>query len=192
MSAIPLQPKAIGETLAPLVPSWRNRLEAIVYKIPRNRAQGKIFGQKHAEALTGVLAKETILLSNSLATVTPNLVFVRRPETQSETVIGLNRISSIRRIQTSHPGLLVFAAAAFVLSAAAACSKEADDAPIPLAVLGSAFVIAYFVTRRAALAFVVDREGTETIQGSLPEAAALLHAVSKAQAQPRPSRQLTR
>jgi hypothetical protein len=134
---------------------------------------------QHADTIKSVLANEQILHHNSLATVTTNFVVVRRPERRKETIIGLTRLSSIRRIETTHPGLLVIASAGYLLAAAAYCSKQGDQAAVPMAALATLFVLAYFMTRRAAVAFVVDRDATETMHGSLSEAATLVKAIEK-------------
>jgi hypothetical protein len=136
----------------------------------------------HAEPVKAVLAGERILHQNSLATVTTNFIVVRRPEKRAEAIIGLSRVSCIKRIETTHPGLLVIAAAVYLLAAACAYSpKQGGQLSIPLAVLATLFVAAYFLTRRAAVAFVVDREATETMHGSLREASALVKAMERAQ-----------
>jgi hypothetical protein len=59
------------------------------------------------------------------------------------------------------------------------CSKEGGQAGAPLTVLGCLFILSYFLTRRARLAFVIDRESTETSHGSLPEASALMRTMTK-------------
>jgi hypothetical protein len=137
----------------------------------------------HAEPVKAVLAGERILHQNSLATVTTNFIVVRRPEKRAEAIIALSRISRIRRIETTHPGLLVIAAGIYLLAAACAYSKQGGQAGLPLGVVGTLFVIGYFLTRRAAVAFVVDREATETMHATLREAADLVRAMEQAQAQ---------
>jgi hypothetical protein len=146
----------------------------VAYRFPRSL--------DHAEPVKAVLAGESILHKNSLATVTNNFIVVRRPEKRAETIIGLPRISRIKRIETTHPGLLVIACAVYLLSAASVCSKQGGQAEIPLAIVGTIFVLGYFLSRRAAVAFVVDRDATETMHGSLSEAAALVAAMEQAQA----------
>lgn len=136
---------------------------------------------QHVEPVKIALEGEEILHDNSLATLTTNFIVVRRPERHRETIIGLSRLSSIRRIETTHPGLLVIASAGYLLAAAAYCSKQGSEAAIPLATLATLFVLGYFMTRRASVSFVVDREATETMQGSLSEAAELVKAMEKAQ-----------
>ena len=136
---------------------------------------------QHADLIKSVLADEQILHDNSLATVTTNFIVVRRPERRRETIIALPRLSRIRRIEISHPGLVVIASAIYLLAAAAYCSKEGgQQVAVTMAILGTLFVFGYFMTRRAAVAFVVDREPTETIHGSLREAAQLMKAMAKA------------
>ncbi len=140
----------------------------------------RLSGQDHFEPVKAVLAGERILHENSLATVTSNFIVVRRPEKHAETIIGLPRISRIRRVETTQPGLLVIASAGYLLAAACAYSKQGGQAGLPLAILGTIFVAAYFLTRRAAVEFVVDREITETMRGSMSEAAAVMKAMKKA------------
>lgn len=149
-------------------------------RIVRSPAPSRASAPNHAELVEIALASEQILHANSLATVTTNFIVVRRPQARAETIIGLLRISKVRHIETSHPGLLVIASGVYLLAAAAACSKQGDQAGLPLAVVGTIFVFAYFMTRRAAVAFLVGREATETAHGSLREAAALMKATAKA------------
>jgi hypothetical protein len=138
-------------------------------------------GIDHIEPVKAALVGERILHKNLLATLTTNFIVVRRPEKHAETIIGLPRISRIKRIEVSHPGLLVIASAVYLLSAACAYSKQGGQAGLPLAIVGTLFVLAYFLTRRAAVAFVVDSEATVTMYGSLSEAAKLVKAMKKAQ-----------
>ena len=151
--------------------------------IMRSDVAYRAYRLDHGEPVKTVLAGELILHQNSLATVTSNFIVVRRPEKRAEAVIGLPRISRIKRIETTHPGLLVIAAGLFLLATACACSKQGGQAGLPLGVLGTLFVFGYFLTRRAAVAFVVDREATETMHGSLHEASDLVRAMERAQAQ---------
>lgn len=136
--------------------------------------------EKDAELVEVALAREEILHSNSLATVTNNFIVVPRPERKAQTIIGLERISKIKHIETSHPGFLVIATGAYTLAAAAACSKQGNQAGIPMAGVGTLFVIAYFMTKRATVAFIVDREATETRAGRLKESSQLVRAMVKA------------
>lgn len=135
---------------------------------------------KEAELVDIALASEKILHSNSLATITTNFIVIPQPERKAQTIIGLRRISKIKRIETSHPGFLVIATGAYTLAAAAACSKQGDQAGIPLAGVGTLFVIAYFMTKRATVAFIVDREATETRPGRLKESSQVVRAMVKA------------
>lgn len=149
------------------------------FRILRDTATPKAPVTARAEPVAVALAKEEVLHTSALATITNNFILVNRREPGSETIIGLSRVSKLKRIELRYPGLLVVAAACFLLAAGANCSKEANQAGVPLAVLGAVFVISYFLTRRASVAFVVETEATETCQGSLPEAAAVIKTMAK-------------
>lgn len=129
------------------------------------------------------LSSEEILQSSLSAVVTADYVVVTNPNNQSHTVISLERLSEIRTIKTTYPGLLVIASGAFLIAAAAYCSKEGDGAALPSALIGLTFVVGYFVSQRASIAFVVNAESTETLSGNLRTAGALVRAVETARAQ---------
>ena len=121
------------------------------------------------------------VIENPLATVTPQYVVIRDPIRQSHTIIALSQLSGLKRIRTTYPVLLVFSSGFFLISAAAFFSKEGSGAGIPLALLGGAFSLGYLLSRRASVSFAVDDSITETSNGSLSEAAALIAAVQAAQ-----------
>lgn len=121
-----------------------------------------------------------IVESNSLGTVMNHCVVLKTGGTQSETVISLSVVSSVKAIKTTYPGLLVVASSAFVIAAAAACSKQGGGAAGPSAFLGLLFVIAYWLSRRASVALTVGAEVTETVQASPSEASAFIAAVRSA------------
>lgn len=131
--------------------------------------------------ILAALSSEEILQSSLSAAVTAAFVMVTSPK-GAQIVISLERLTEIRRTKTTHPGLLVIASGAFLVAAAAYCSKEGDGAALPAALIGLVFVIAYFWSQKASIAFVVDGESTETVSGSLRDAAALLRAVEMARA----------
>lgn len=126
--------------------------------------------------ILAALSSEEILQSKLSAVVTAEFVMVMSPK-GVQIVISLDRLSEIKRIKTIFPGLLVLASGALLIAAAAYCSKEGDGAALPAALLGLSFVIAYFWSRRAVVAFIVDGESTETASGSLRDAEALVRAV---------------
>lgn len=132
--------------------------------------------------ILAALSSEEILQSSLSAVVTADYVIVTSTDRQSHTVISLERLSEIRTIKTTYPGLLVIASGALLVAAAAYCSKEGDGAALPSALIGLAFVIGYFLSQRASIAFVVDGEWTETVSGGLREAGALVRAVETARA----------
>jgi len=132
--------------------------------------------------ILAALSSDEILQSSLSAVVTADYVMITGPKGGSHILISLERLSEIRTIKTTYPGLLVIASGAFLIAAAAYCSKQGDGAALPAALIGLAFVIAYFWSQRACIAFVVDGESTETVSGSLREAAALVRAVKTARA----------
>ena len=126
------------------------------------------------------LCEGRVLESSLLATVTGECVVIRDAVRHSDTVIALSEISGLKRITTTHPALLVIAAALFLVSAAAFSSKQGSGAGVPSAVLGVACAIAYVLSRSASVAFVAGSASTETAFGSLAQAAALIAAVQAA------------
>ena len=133
-------------------------------------------------AILAALSSDEILQSSLSAVVTADYVVVTSLKGESHIVISLERLSEIRTIKTTYPGLLVIASGAFLVAAAAYCSKQGDGAALPAALIGLAFVISYFWSQRASIAFIVDGESTETASGSLRDAAALVRAVEAARA----------
>jgi hypothetical protein len=128
------------------------------------------------DALTG----EEILESNSLGTVTSQWVVVRPPESRSEIIISLSHISNVRTVRTTYPGLLVVAGAALLIAVAAAASKQGSGAALPIALFGALFLIAYWVSRKASVVFIVGTDTTHTPAAGLREAARFVAAVEKA------------
>ncbi len=135
-----------------------------------------------ANTITPALSGEQVLHSSSLATVTENCIVIPSPEGRSQTVISTYRVTKVKTIKTTFPGLLVVSSALFIMAAAAQFSRDGGGAAIPIGVLGGLSVLGYVVTRKGAVALVVDGETTETMQGSLSEAAALVVAIRSAQA----------
>lgn len=133
-----------------------------------------------ANTALDALAGEEILESNSLGTVMNHCVLLRANNTQSEAVISLDVVSSVKKIKTTYPGLLVIACSAFLIAAAAVTSKQGGGAAAPVALMGLLFVIAYWLSRKASVALVVGPDVTETIQGSVSEASAFVAAVRSA------------
>lgn len=133
-------------------------------------------------AILAALSSEEILQSRLSAVLTADYIVVTSPQGGSHVVISLERLSEIKTIKTTYPGLLVIASGAFLIAAAAFCSKQGDGAALPSALIGLAFVISYFCSRRASIVFVVDGESIETASGGLRDAAALVRAVEAARA----------
>lgn len=126
------------------------------------------------------LSEEQLLFENELASVTQHCVIVRTAEQQAHILLPLSRISSLKKVQTSRPAFLAIAAGLFLIAAAAQISKEGGGAAIPIALFGICSLVAYLVSRRAAVVFIVDKERTETPFGGLRQASALITSVQAA------------
>lgn len=128
------------------------------------------------------LSAESVLETNALATVMSNWIVVPDAEEHSQTILALSRLKDVKIVKFTYPGLLVIAAALFLLAAAAYCSHQGEGASIPMAIAGLLFVGGYLGTRRAAVAFSTTSspEITHTMQGSPGEAAELAQAVQLA------------
>jgi hypothetical protein len=133
-----------------------------------------------ANTIIGALADNVAQKSYLMTTVTTGCVVVRNPSAASETAISLSRLSEVQTVKTSYPALIVIASGLSVVAAAAFCSKEGDGAGIPTAFLSASFVAGYFLSRKAALKFIVDSEITQTAFGSLRAAGNLKKAVQTA------------
>lgn len=131
-----------------------------------------------ANTVLDALLGEQILESNSFGIVTRSWVLVKSAE--SEIVISLSRISTVKTIKTTYPGLLVIASAALLLAAAAVSSKQGTGAALPIALLGLLFAIGYLLSRKASVKFVIGAEAIQTMEGSLREAADFVAAIEKA------------
>ena len=130
-----------------------------------------------ANFLIDALSGEQIVESNSLATITESCVLIRGFTGRTQTLLSLSRLSDARVVKVTHPGLLVSSSALGLVSAAAFCSKQGDGAGPPLALVAAVFLIAYFVTRKAFVAFTLGREETYSKLGSISEAVALVEAL---------------
>jgi hypothetical protein len=126
------------------------------------------------------LSDEGISFENALASVTDHCVVVRTTEHQAHILLPLDRISSMKRIQTSRPAFLAIAGGLFLIALAAQISKDGDGAAIPIALFAVCSLIAYFVSRRSAVAFIVDGERIETKFGDMKETSDLLSAIQAA------------
>ena len=128
------------------------------------------------------LADEEVLYTNSLGSVISNWVIVPASSRHSQTILALSRISEIKIVRFTHPGLLVIAGAMFLVAAAALFSKDGEGAELPAALLGMLFVIAYFGSRRAAVLFALGSESFESMHGSFADAAEFGTAAQSARA----------
>lgn len=126
------------------------------------------------------LSDERVLFENPLASVTEHCVVVWTAEQHAHILLPLSRISSLKKVQTSSPAFLAIAVGLFLIAAGAQASKDGGGAAVPAALFGISSLIAYLVSRRAAVAFIVDGERTETVFGGLRQASALVSAIQSA------------
>lgn len=130
--------------------------------------------------IVDALPGEQVLHSNSLAAVTPHCIILTGAG-QGQTVLALSRLSRMKRITVSYPGLLVIAVGSFILSVACFASKQGGGAGAPFAVFGALLVLGYFISRRGAVCFTVGSEVFETSLGTPGESKAVIAAIEKAQ-----------
>jgi hypothetical protein len=118
----------------------------------------------------------------SLATVTRDCIFIHDAQRGTKTMVSLESITGMRRIWTTHPVLLVFAAALMLIAFAAMCSKEGGGAHVPAFVAAALVGIGYWISRRVAVGFLTETDSIETAAGSPAEAAVVIEKVRSAQA----------
>jgi hypothetical protein len=122
--------------------------------------------------ILSALSEETVLHSNSLATVT-----VRPPGARTQTLVAIASLSAVKTTKTVHLTCLAFSAGCVLIAIATECSKEAAGLTLPFALVGLALLGCAQFTRQASVAFVVASDTVYTPFGSLPEAATLVAAV---------------
>lgn len=131
------------------------------------------------DAIVNVLAGETIVHTNALATVTRNVLVVREGRRGAQAVIGIESISGMRKVRTTRPELLVIACGLVTVAAASFVSNQGLDVALPIALVACLFVIGYLGTRRAAVLFLTNDESIETVRGSFREATSVIRAVNR-------------
>jgi len=127
--------------------------------------------------ILSALSEETVLHSNSLATVTDNWIVVRPPGARTQALVAIASLSAVKTSKTVHLMYLAFSAGCMLMAIATECSKEAAGATVPFALVGLALLGCAQFTRQASVAFVVDSDTVHTPFGSLREAATLVAAV---------------
>ncbi len=137
---------------------------------------------RSADTIIDALSDEEILYAHSLATLTRNWIIIPDPTRRSQTILPLARLSEVRAVKVSYPGLLVIASGLFVMAAAAFCSKEGSGAGLPIGLVGIGSLIAYFVSHRAWVAFTVGSAVTNTVSGTHKAADELATVVQSVQA----------
>ncbi len=129
------------------------------------------------DPLLDVLSGETLVHANALATVTRNCLVVRNEHKQA--VIGIQAVREMRKQKFTNSNLLVIAAGIFTIAAAAYASHSGYEVSIALAIIGCAFVAAYFSTRRASIVFLLDDQAIESGKGTYREATSTMRAVNR-------------
>jgi MYXO-CTERM domain-containing protein len=130
--------------------------------------------------LASALAQQSILVSNSLATVASECVVIRSASGTSRSILALSQIRDMSTVRLSHPGLLVLASAALLIAAGAHFSKQGDSADWPIALVGLLLLAAYAGSRRAAVCFTSTDGRVQTVFGSPSDAAAIIAAARAA------------
>ncbi|HEX4231989.1 MAG TPA: hypothetical protein VHZ07_25200 [Bryobacteraceae bacterium] len=138
------------------------------------------FAMATVNPILASLSDERVLFESTLASVTEHTIVVRTAEQHAHILLPLARISSMKKVQTSRPAFLAIAAGLFLIAVAAQISKDGDGAAIPIALFGVCSLIAYVVSRRSAVVFILDGERTETMFGGLRQASALISAIQSA------------
>lgn len=133
-----------------------------------------------ANSVLDSLAGEQVLASNPLGAITTRWVVLRPAYSQAEIVIALSRISTVKLIRVSYPGLLVVACAAMLVAAGAASSKQGSGAALPIAFVGVLFAIGYLLARKASVSFKVDGDIVYTPDASPRHAAEFFSVLEKA------------
>jgi hypothetical protein len=139
-----------------------------------------------ADALLETLTGETVIHANPLATVTRNCLLIRDESRKTQVVIGIQNIRALRKVDTTHVGLLAIAGGLFTIAAAAQASHTGSEASAGIALLGIIFVLAYFSSRQAAILCLVADGSIETRRGTFQQATAILRAVKRMRDQDRP------
>ncbi|MBV9611876.1 MAG: hypothetical protein JO091_05360 [Acidobacteriaceae bacterium] len=126
------------------------------------------------------LSDESIFYSNSLGAVLSNWIIIPGSDGHSQTILAIRRISEVKVVRFSHPGLLVIAGGLFLVAAAALRSKDGEGAEIPSALLAALFVLGYVGSRRASVSFALGADSVETMRSALSDAVEFGKAVQAA------------
>jgi hypothetical protein len=114
-----------------------------------------------------------------LATLTTNCIVVKTFLGRQTYILPRSQVGRIKKITTTYPGLLVISLGLEVVSAGDYCSPHCERAYAVMGVVGLAFSVAYFCTRRAALLFSFGPETILSTQGKLREVASLVSALQR-------------
>ncbi|MBV9083141.1 MAG: hypothetical protein JOZ62_10720 [Acidobacteriaceae bacterium] len=133
------------------------------------------------KTVLAALPRESVVYSNSFATVMTNCILISDANNKSQSIISLSRITDVKRIKTSYPGLLVISSGLFLVAAAAYCSKDTSGADLVFGSLGVIVLLAFAATRKACVALKIGSETRHSLNGSVSEAAEVIQALKSAQ-----------
>lgn len=121
------------------------------------------------DGILDVLTGESVIYSNTVATVLTGCIVVREKERGATVVISLAHITGLKKVKTTYPQLLVLSAGMLTLAAASYASKQGLETVVPMSVLAMMLASGYWGTRRAALLVLSGTDGIETLKGSFRE-----------------------
>jgi len=135
------------------------------------------------DAIVNALMGETVVHANPIATVTRNCLIVRYDTRNAQAIIALQSIKGMRKVNFTSPALLVIAAGLFTIAAAAYASHEGYEVSGVLTAIALLFLLAYFLTRRATVLFLLENQNIESKRGSYREATSIIRAVQRLNAE---------
>jgi hypothetical protein len=124
-----------------------------------------------------------VVHANTIATVTRNCLVVRYDARRAQAIISLKSIKGMRKVNFTNPALLVIAAGLLLIAAAAYASHEGYEVSSALAAVALLFLLAYFLTRRATVLFLLENQNIESKRGSYREATSIIRAVERLSAE---------
>ena len=131
------------------------------------------------DTIVNALAGETVIHTNPLGAVTRNCLVVRDRQRGAQMVIAIDRVTGMKKVTTTNPGLLVISCGLFTIAAASYVSKQGVEISAVIAAVGALFVMGYVGSRRASVLFLMESESIESVRGSFREATSMIRAVCR-------------
>lgn len=129
------------------------------------------------DTIVNALAGETVVHANALGAVTRNCLVVREGARGAQMVFAIDRVTAMKKVTTTNPGLLVISSGLFTIAAASYVSKQGVEISAVIAAVGALFVMGYVGSRRASVLFLLGNESIESVKGSFREATSMIRAV---------------